>query len=176
MKCPRTGVPLQEIEIEGIKIDVSPACGGVWFDNYEFSKFDEEHESAGDRLIEYLGELRTEGLNLNARINCPRDPDMVMMRYYFSSQRQVEIDECPQCGGIWLDAGELTRIRDMFPTEEARAEAGRAFINEVFEHSGLDKGAKETEAFKKKSRRMANLLRFICPSSYIPKKQDWGAF
>ena len=132
MKCPRTGVQLKEVEIEGIRIDVSPACGGVWFDNYEFSKFDEEHESAGDQLIEILGELKTEHLNLDARIYCPRDPGIVMMRHYFSSQRQVEIDECPQCGGIWLDAGELTRIREMFPTEEARAEAGRALVKEGF--------------------------------------------
>ena len=24
--------------------------------------------------------------------------------------KQVEIDQCPKCGGIWLDAGEFTRI------------------------------------------------------------------
>ena len=23
---------------------------------------------------------------------------------------QVEIDQCPKCGGIWLDAGEFSRI------------------------------------------------------------------
>jgi Zn-finger nucleic acid-binding protein len=24
--------------------------------------------------------------------------------------KQVEIDQCPKCGGMWLDAGEFSRI------------------------------------------------------------------
>ena len=35
MKCPRTGTDLKEIEIDGVKIDISESCGGVWFDNFE---------------------------------------------------------------------------------------------------------------------------------------------
>jgi hypothetical protein len=27
-----------------------------------------------------------------------------------------------------------------------------------------------------KTRRVANVFRFICPTYYIPGKQDWGAF
>jgi Zn-finger nucleic acid-binding protein len=34
-----------------------------------------------------------------------------MLRRWFSRKREVEIDECPACGGHWLDAGELAKIR-----------------------------------------------------------------
>ena len=32
LKCPRTGQPMVEVEIDGILVDVSTGCGGVWFD------------------------------------------------------------------------------------------------------------------------------------------------
>jgi hypothetical protein len=31
---------------------------------------------------------------------------------WFSDLKRVEIDQCPKCGGIWLDAGEFNRIYD----------------------------------------------------------------
>jgi hypothetical protein len=34
----------------------------------------------------------------------------------------------------------------------------------------------EDEARAAKSRRFANMFRFVCPSYYIPGKQSWGAF
>jgi Zn-finger nucleic acid-binding protein len=43
---------------------------------------------------------------------CPRCPDLVLERKWFSDTKQVEIDQCAKCGGIWLDAGEFTRIYD----------------------------------------------------------------
>ena len=43
---------------------------------------------------------------------CPRCPELVLERKWFSDKKQVEIDQCPKCGGIWLDAGEFTRIYD----------------------------------------------------------------
>ena len=30
-----------------------------------------------------------------------------MMRHFFSVKRQVEVDECPGCGGFRLDAGKM---------------------------------------------------------------------
>jgi hypothetical protein len=45
--CPRTGVPLTEVDIDGIHIEISTDCGGIFFDNFELQHFDEEHEPAG---------------------------------------------------------------------------------------------------------------------------------
>jgi Zn-finger nucleic acid-binding protein len=36
---------------------------------------------------------------------------MKLKRHFFSAKRKVEVDQCPNCGGYWLDAGELAAIR-----------------------------------------------------------------
>jgi Zn-finger nucleic acid-binding protein len=41
---------------------------------------------------------------------CPRCPEQELKRSWYSDRKQVEIDRCPKCGGIWLDAGEFTSI------------------------------------------------------------------
>ena len=176
MKCPRTGTELKEVEIEGIKVDISEACGGVWFDNFELKHFDEVHESAGEKLIDLMSQYKTDYIDLSQRLNSPRHPEVVMKRRFFSPKRQIEIDECPQCGGIWLDAGELTKIRDLFPTEGDRKKAGKEFLDEVFENSEFKGMLKDSKEDKQKARRIANIFRWLCPSHYIPGKQDGGAF
>ena len=36
---------------------------------------------------------------------------MKLKRHFFSAKKRVEVDQCPNCGGYWLDAGELEAIR-----------------------------------------------------------------
>lgn len=175
MKCPRTGTDLQEIEVGGIKVDLSEACGGVWLDNYELEKFDEQHEAAGEELAAMMDARRSDAIDLSQRLHSPRHPEIVMVRHFFSVRRQVEIDECPMSGGIWLDAGELTQIRALFPTEEARRAAGEAFVEEVFQRSGLPEQLARDEAFLRKSQQIAHLLRWICPRHYLPRPTRWIA-
>ena len=176
MKCPRTGTQLKEVEIGGIKVDISEACGGVWLDNFELKKFDEVRESAGQQLIELMSQYRSDDIDLSQRLSSPRHPEVVMMRRFFSPKRLIEIDECPQCGGIWLDAGELTKIRELFPTEEDREKAGKEFVDEVFDNSGIREMLEESKENEQKAGRIANMFRWLCPSHYIPGKQDGGAF
>lgn len=42
---------------------------------------------------------------------CPKCPDQVLLRRYFSRLRRTQIDECPNCAGVWLDAGEFESIQ-----------------------------------------------------------------
>ena len=166
MKCPRTGSELREIEIEGVRVDYSEACGGVWLDNYELMKFDEAHEGAGAQLAELTGKAGPEGFDPSQRLKCPKDPDFVMARRFYSAKAQVEIDECPLCGGIWLDAGELSRIREMFPTEESMRKANEEHATAVFEKAGFTDQQRNLEANKadgEKTSRIFNFLRWMSP-------------
>jgi Zn-finger nucleic acid-binding protein len=43
--------------------------------------------------------------------DCPRCAEIRLHRHFFSAKRRVEVDQCPNCGGYWLDAGELEQIR-----------------------------------------------------------------
>ena len=100
MQCPVCSNELHEISVSGIKVDICKGgCGGIWFDNYEFKKFDENHESAGEKL---LNVERGENIKIdyNKKRNCPKCNNILMMRHFYSVKRQVEIDECPGCGGL----------------------------------------------------------------------------
>jgi len=43
---------------------------------------------------------------------CPRCQAIKLHRHFFSARRRVQVDQCPNCGGYWLDAGELALIRE----------------------------------------------------------------
>lgn len=175
MDCPACGNVLQKKTVGDVVVDVCQGgCGGIWFDNFELSKFDEPHESAGQELLEIE---RDESITVDhtKRLKCPSCDDIVMMRHFFSVKKEVEVDECPGCGGFWLDAGELGKIRNLFDTEEERHKAAEEYFSEVF---GGDLASMEAENQTKfeKVRKISNMFRFICPSYYILGKQNWGAF
>jgi len=175
MKCPRTGANMKEVEINGIKLDVSEGCAGVWFDNFEFQKFDEARESAGDQLIGMLEKTPEKEVDLDQRISCPRCPNTVMMRHFASPLRKIQIDKCPACGGMWLDAGELAHYRKLFPTQQDLEKVREEFIAKTIMPLLKAEAAKE-QAKLQEAQRVAGALRFICPSHYIPGKQNGAAF
>jgi len=57
---------------------------------------------------------------------CPRCPELVLERKWFSDLKQVEIDQCPKCGGVWLDAGEL---------EEVAGKEGDSWLGKLWQRS-----------------------------------------
>lgn len=176
MKCPRTGKPMKEVEINGIKVDISTGCGGIWFDNFELNKFDEAFECAGERLMDACKPYLDTSIDTTPRLHSPRHPEITMMRRSFSVKRKVEVDECPKCAGIWLDPGELDAIRNLFPSEEAKNAAADAHFGELFRCPEIQAMRHESQESLRKARRFAGLFRFLCPSFYIPGRQNWGAF
>jgi len=102
-------------------------CGGIWFDNFELKKVDDPQEFEGGALL-HIGRDETVVVDTARRRKCPKCPDIVMMRHYFSEQRKVEVDECPGCGGVWLDGGELSLIRKENATAAAKESAAKAYL------------------------------------------------
>ena len=161
MNCPRTGKELKPVLVDGIEIDLSMGCGGVWFDQFELNKFDEVHESAGEILIEHINAYHKPLNDLEVRLKCPKDPDVVMMRRFYSGKLQIEIDECPQCGGIWLDSEELSGIRKLFPTEEHLNSANNKFIEEVMASSEIRALESKSQDLPDKLNKITNILSSI---------------
>jgi len=175
MKCPACFNELQEMTFGDVALDVCKGgCGGVWFDNFELKKFDEPHEPAGEGLLN-VEKNPDVNVDRSQRYKCPKCDDIVMMRHFFSVKKKVEVDECPGCGGVWLDAGELEQLRGLFESEQERRQAGEEYFEKKFgEHFKAMEA--ENEAKLAKTRKFSNMFRFICPSYYVPGKQDWGAF
>jgi Zn-finger nucleic acid-binding protein len=176
MTCPACGHPLSPLTVGGLTVDAcAGGCGGLWFDHYELKKVDEPSEAAGEALLDVP---RDDSLAVDRtrRYTCPKCTDgVVMMRHFESVKRAVTMDECPECGGVFLDPGELRTMRDEFPSEEARHAAADAYFSEMFDPQ-LAAAHAESTADLARARKFAHAFRFVCPSWYMPGKQDWGAF
>lgn len=120
LKCPACFNALVSTQVGAVTVDVCRGCGGIWFDAFELQRVDEEHETAGEWLLQTDREKRVQ-VDPHRKRDCPRCDGVKLKRRFYSPRRQVEIDECPGCGGFWLDAGELEKIRE--ETESARQEA-----------------------------------------------------
>lgn len=175
MNCPACQSEMTAVDVQGVTVDIcKDGCGGMWFDNFELKKFDETHEAAGQELLKMAGTPKV-SVDVQAKRPCPKCESVTMMQHFFSVKREIAIDECGGCGGIFLDAGELAAIHDKYPTEDARnAEAQNVLGNEI--KPQLDQLREESEAGRQRAERFSNALRFICPTFYIPGKQKWGAF
>jgi len=175
MKCPACGRELQEKKVDDIVVDVcGNGCGGIWFDNYELQRVDEQHEAAGEELldIEVDNDVKMDYSKIRL---CPRCEGQKMVKHFISVKSEIEIDECYKCGGIWLDKGELGNIRKQFTTDEERQNAAKEYLDNQIGPE-LQKMHSGSESQLEKAKKFAKMFRFICPSYYIPRKQEWGAF
>ncbi len=175
MICPACGNSLTEMKAGNVTVDVcSGGCAGIWFDNFELEKMDEPQESAGEALLDVP---RAKGVRVDhdQKRSCPKCADVVMSRHFMSAKMEVAVDECPGCGGHWVDFGELTLIRRQYASEADRKAAADEYFDEIFGRKIQEMHA-EGEEKTEKARRISRMFRFICPSTYIPGKQKWGAF
>lgn len=175
MNCPACGTVMTEVTAGPVKVQACKGgCGGLWFDEWTLGKVDEPGQSAGEAL---LNVERNPAIKVDPsrRYRCPKDLDVVMMRHFWSVKRDVVVDECPRCEGIFLDPGELSTIRADFTTDADRHAAAKAYYGEMFDEQIADIVAKDKSRLAS-AQRIANAFKFICPSYYIPGKQAWGAF
>ncbi len=129
MKCPACSHALVPLDVGGVSVDACEGgCGGVWFDKRELDSFDEPGERADPLLAIHRDEHARP--DASRRHHCPRCTRIVLARHYFSTRFEVEVDECPGCGGLWLDHGELERIRAQFDSVADRRRANEAFLAE----------------------------------------------
>ncbi|HZJ38504.1 MAG TPA: zf-TFIIB domain-containing protein [Chthoniobacterales bacterium] len=111
MVCPACENNLTQLVAAGVVLDVcSGGCGGIWFDSFELQKVEAAQEITGDVEISIPRDLARK-VDYQKRRICPTCVGVVLMRHFYSKLRRVVVDECPSCGGFWLDAGELENIR-----------------------------------------------------------------
>jgi Zn-finger nucleic acid-binding protein len=111
MKCPACFNELSQFQVGKLVVDICQGgCGGIWFDAFELQQVDDEHEQAGQPLMQLQRDKNVVVDPVRKR-ECPRCQGVKLLRHFFSAKRKIEVDECPNCAGYWLDAGELAAIR-----------------------------------------------------------------
>ncbi len=120
MKCPACFNELRPLQVGSLTVDACHGgCGGIWFDAFELQRADEEQEVVGEPLLNIERDPNV-AVDFSRKRECPRCAGIKLHRHFFSAKRRVEVDQCPNCAGYWLDAGELAQIR------AERAETARA--------------------------------------------------
>ncbi len=174
MLCPACTNLLTEKTVSGVTLDTCEnGCGGIWFDQFEFRKFDEAKEPDAETLLSL--KIRPGITVSDARHDCPKCQGIKMMRHFSSTQKKVTMDECPNCAGVWLDAGELTQIRNEFSSNQDREAAAEKVFDQMFTKE-MAAQKQQSEMKTNQAQSFARALRFVCPSYYIKGKQDGGAF
>lgn len=102
--CPRCQEALWLVNLkhfgENVEIDVCKRCGGSWYDWDELAvHVDDPH--VRERLTNFPEVGKT------SAIACPRCGSGMKLRH----EKEVEVDFCPECRGVWLDLGEEDALR-----------------------------------------------------------------
>lgn len=106
MQCPKcVASPLNPTTLRAIQVDRCGRCHGIWFDERELSALLAEDP----RTLRPLAGGKERDEHSVRRGDCPRD-GTAMLRVFSTHNRDVVLDTCPSCRGIWLDGGELAAL------------------------------------------------------------------
>ena len=110
MKCPKCGVPTEEVEVKSIRLDHCPRCQGTWYDRDELRLLREKESHRDYRWVDMDLWKDPDRLRVaeKSAARCPNDGAPLAILGYGGSN--VEIEVCPVCYGIWLDRGEYDKI------------------------------------------------------------------
>lgn len=110
LKCPKCLKELKEFSSQDLKLARCFDCNGIWFDKNELKKVIDERDMD---LAWMHFDLWSDKEKFNAKKGkklCPRcKKGMAVLKY---DNSEVEVDVCADCGGVWLDSGEFTKIVD----------------------------------------------------------------
>lgn len=135
MQCPACERELSHVRAGNVEVDACEGgCGGIWFDAFEMQKLDQPEEKAGEILLNISSDPSLK-VDLERRRGCPRCDGIVMLRHFHKNSQSVTIDECPGCGGFWLDAGELAMIRESFNAVTSKRKHTQELLDELKKNS-----------------------------------------
>lgn len=110
MKCPKCSTELSGFYSQDLKLARCFTCHGIWFDKNELKKvIDERDMDLSWMHFDLWTEKEKFGATRGNKI-CPEcKKNMAALKY---DKSEVEVDFCADCGGVWLDSGEFTKIID----------------------------------------------------------------
>ena len=79
-------------------------CAGLWFDGYEIKKINRDNFGSGRDLLKIS---QIEGVRSFRNIDhiCPKCEMTLLLRHFFDRKRELEVDQCARCGGVWVETG-----------------------------------------------------------------------
>ena len=121
MDCPKCLGKLKTKIIEDVSVDFCWVCEGIWFDREELEQVIQKDSKNFD-FIDF-GRKEFDGKEIKDLWNdldvkegkCPKCGDgTLLVRKKDKDNKEVNVDLCPEGHGVWLDGGEVLKLRKRF--------------------------------------------------------------
>lgn len=134
----------------------------------QMQKLDHKNQGFGEALQAALKYPRCNDEN-RPRLHCPKCK-LLMYRHQFALDKEINIDECCGCGGIFLDSGELKELRD----HSMSAQEEQAYLNKLVEDMPETQALEQQENKDgQRAEALAHYTRFLRLSNYATGGHDW---
>lgn len=122
-ECPACRKSLKVITVNDIDFEACiDGCGGIWFDAAEIFRLTAgEDAPTNPDLQKLLAFNRSAGTENREKLTCMKC-GIKMRRHEYRENSGIFVDECYDCGSLWLDGGELGAIRDNPAVQASNAE------------------------------------------------------
>ena len=150
--CPACQKEMTEVFVSSANmfLDVClDGCGGIYFDNREYKKVDEQHEDI-DEILEVIKSKEFIKVDEMKERFCPVC-GAKMVKNHASTKHEIWVDDCYNCGGKFLDNGELQKIRAQYKTEAERSADMIALADKLFGEDIKRLEQEHERAYKKRS-------------------------
>jgi Zn-finger nucleic acid-binding protein len=119
MECPECHAEMRELEYgQGLILDTCDFCYGLWLDSQETTALTGD-ASAMTKLAKKLPLLRAPGAS-SRNLQCPRcNKGLIQTKY---PEKELLVDICPNCLGMWLDKGEISILLEQARRAEKKQE------------------------------------------------------
>jgi Zn-finger nucleic acid-binding protein len=115
LRCPQCDRDMSEVVVHGnpgslIQLDQCGKCGGIWCDKWELFPVQTEEADRLDPLNEAL--LRDALPLAQKTLYCPRCADTLAVFADPMLPKEIQLQRCRHCDGIWLNRGQFHRYKD----------------------------------------------------------------
>ncbi len=148
MNCLNCGTEMTTNQVttkkDTISYDMCEKCGSLWLDAGELDKM--AFQVKGD--IEYCSQEPVKEAQAKVR-KCPRCEDSDLYAVNFLNYSDIVLHHCKNCGGFWLDGGELDLIdKDLTEIMPVSGKGFSDFVNNVhvpYWYKRIKKKSSETD-------------------------------
>ncbi len=109
MNCPKCKHYMRTIVYEGVEVNRCSECYGIWFDRFELQDL---KVLAGSEVIDMGDPDIGQQQNRNTEAVCPRC-DVPMTVESDKRQPHIRFEKCPECKGVYFDAGEFRDYKEL---------------------------------------------------------------
>jgi Zn-finger nucleic acid-binding protein len=123
LTCPQCAAQMNEVKAPAttgywLLLDQCPGCGGIWCDRWELYPLTATAAQQLDRVDPAA--LSKPAASAGAPLICPRCRARLAPFHDRALPADARIERCPNCEGIWLNRGELRRLKNRGATAALR--------------------------------------------------------